>query len=129
MAVHQLAQSQLMGPSDRQDQPSIVQQAVVIESEWMRSRSSSGSIRWVLLVFKVVFVVKNHYPRSREHFLTTSQHRRIHPFGGLGFRDCETILSTCVKVREMVSNPGSLFRAVSDGPETSFRLGTVYIQI
>ena len=35
--------------------------------------------------FGVVFCIKNHYPRSREHFLTPSARRHTHPFGGLGF--------------------------------------------
>ena len=34
--------------------------------------------------FRVGFVVQNHYPRSREHSLTTSAHRHSHLFGGLG---------------------------------------------
>ena len=31
-----------------------------------------------------VFVVKNHYPRSREHFFIPLPHRHAHAFGGLG---------------------------------------------
>ena len=34
--------------------------------------------------FRVVFFDKNHYPRSREHFLIPSPHRHTHPFGGSG---------------------------------------------
>ena len=34
--------------------------------------------------FRVVFVLKNHYPRSREHFLIPSARRHTHLLGGLG---------------------------------------------
>ena len=36
--------------------------------------------------YGLVFVLKNHYPRSRENFLIPSSRRHTHPFGGLGFR-------------------------------------------
>ena len=42
MAVHQLAQSQMMGQSNRKDQPSIGHQAVVIES----NLDAVGLLRW-----------------------------------------------------------------------------------
>ena len=34
--------------------------------------------------FGLVLCFKNHYPRSREHFLIPSASRHTHPFGGLG---------------------------------------------
>ena len=36
--------------------------------------------------FGSVLCIKNHYPRSREHFLIPSAHRQTHLFGGLGLR-------------------------------------------
>ncbi len=47
----------------------------------------------------LVFVVKNHYPRSREHFLIPSPCRHTHPFGGLGLRlVTSTVLPTEFKL-------------------------------
>ena len=42
MAVHQLAQSQMMGQCDRKDQPGIVDQAVVIKGDV----DAVGMLRW-----------------------------------------------------------------------------------
>ena len=37
--------------------------------------------------FGSVFCLKNHYPRSREHFFIPPPRRDTHPFGGLGLRE------------------------------------------
>ena len=42
MAVHQLAQSQMMGQRDRQDQPCIGHQAVIVEGDV----NAIGALRW-----------------------------------------------------------------------------------
>ena len=84
--VHQLAQTQVVGQGHRQDQPSIGHQAVVIKGDV----DAVGALRWQHPLgapsFRVVFCFKNHYPRSREHFLILSPRRHTHLFGGLGLR-------------------------------------------
>ena len=49
VAVHQLAQSQTMGQSDRQDQPGIGYQAVIVESDLdaIRTTTPHSSLRWI----------------------------------------------------------------------------------
>ena len=43
--------------------------------------------------FGLGFCFKNHYPRSREHFLIPSAHRHTHPFGGLGLRSLSPLMA------------------------------------
>ena len=83
--VRQRPQSQAVGQGDRQQQSGIGHEAVVIKSDVdaigaqvvASDRSSS---------FRMVFVVKSHYPRSREHFLIPSLHCQAHLSGGLRLR-------------------------------------------
>ena len=42
MVVHQLAQSQMMGQSDREEQPGIGHQAVVVEGDL----NAVGMVKW-----------------------------------------------------------------------------------
>ena len=51
VAVHQFAQTQVMGQRDRQDQSGVGHQAVIVEGDLDALKAAQrGSIRWVLLV-------------------------------------------------------------------------------
>ena len=85
VAVHQPTQSQVVRQCDRKQQSSISHQTVVVER-----RFGCGQDRCVVASvgcssFQGWFsCLKNHYPRSREHFLIPSARRRTHLVGGLG---------------------------------------------
>jgi len=90
--VHQLAQSQMVGQSDQQDQPGIGHQAAIVEAILMRSGCCVGSILLGAPCSRVVLCFKNYCPRSREHLLIPSARRHPNPFGGLGFNpNCTSI--------------------------------------
>ena len=84
MVVDEFTQSQVLGEGDRKEQPSIGHQAVVVEGDV----DAVGLLRWWHLLgaprFGSVWSLQNHYPRSREHFLTISARRYSYLFGGLG---------------------------------------------
>ena len=94
MVVDEFTQTQVQGQRGGQDQPSIVDQAVVSKAIWMRSGWSSGSICWVLLVSGWFCVCKTIIPEAQEHFLTPSACRHTHLFGGLGLTDGRSSSST-----------------------------------
>jgi len=66
---HRFAQSQMMGQSDWQDQPSIGHQAVIVEGDLDAIRVVRGSIRWVLLVSGWFSVSKTIIPEAGSTFL------------------------------------------------------------
>ena len=78
---------QVLGEGDRKDaaQHSATRCGGRRSATWMRY----GLLRWWHLLgaprFGSVWSLQNHYPRSREHFLTISARRYSYLFGGLGF--------------------------------------------
>jgi hypothetical protein len=73
-----------MGQRDGQKQARIGHQTVIVEGHV----DAVGVAAWLHPMgaprFRVVFVLRNHYPRSREHFVIPSPRHHAHPFGGLG---------------------------------------------
>ena len=59
--------------------------------------------------FGSVSCYKNHYPRSREHFLLPSPRRHTHPFGGLRLRE----------------PANSQYRATGAATRTTFKRGNI----
>ena len=84
VVVDQFTQTQVLGEGDRQDQPSIGHQAVVVEG----NVDAVGLLRWYHLLSAPgpgsVLCFRNHYPRTQEHLLAPSARRGTHLFGGLG---------------------------------------------
>ena len=87
--------------------------------------------------FRVVFVLTNHYPRSREHFLiplSPAVRHHTHPFGGLGLSDISIfglIEGRLHKKAKLVRNALQLWQVFYDTSE-HFRVrqcdGQVVIQ-
>ena len=68
--VNEFTQAHALGEGGRKEQPSIVDQAVVVEGDLDASRSLHGSIRWVLLVSGWFSVSKTIIPEAGSTFLS-----------------------------------------------------------
>ena len=84
--VNQSGQAEMLGQGGRQDQPSIVHQAVVVKGDL----DVVGMVAWEHLLGALglgsVLCLGNHYPRCTGALFAPSAHRDTHLFGGLGFR-------------------------------------------
>ena len=86
VVVDEFTQTQVLGEGDREEQPGIGHQAVVVEGDLNAVGDGQvvASIR-CLLVSGWFSVSKTIIPEAQEHFLTPFARRDTHPLGGLGF--------------------------------------------